>query len=341
MFRKPSTVRVFSNGEMRFPFTYSIVHGFRKPAMLKFSIDGTCIETADFMLPIFENQTDDPSRPDVTYEQDVLICKTNYLGQPCVVAGLVAYDSHRFAVTLTTADKGIFPLFACEVLEKRGNLYEDRNALAQATKIAAEMTELLSPPSAVTEPCSPCVAIEVPVEIPENLASDDSEEWFDEGFDPQQVFVFVDGFCAGTSGSAGAAYLIRSDDFFYHEAQALPHTAKAPMTAVIAKLTAVSLALSKLPFGCEVTVYSDSQHVINPLAFGWLHSWQENNWVKPDGTAVEHIALWEQLFELEKDHEITWSLIKNNSGNEDQAICNCLAVNAAQSAQKQGHKAKK
>lgn len=363
MLKSLNNIRVWSNGSMHYPVAFSINHSFNATATLTFSLNGTRLEVKEFMLPIFETPTADPFRPEITYEQDILLCKTHYNGPLHYVAGVASCDDQRFAVMVTTAAGDYIPLFACEVVDNLGNTYENPDALAKGTTIADQKNAdlatsesaascpqpqaMFSPNKAVSseqrrvpasiskeKPISSGHAAPNVVNVPDNFASNNSEKWFEQGFDPEAVNVFTNGACIGNPGPAGAAYFIQSRDFFYHHAEVLIHSKDKPKTNNIAELTSVCMALSQLPFGCAVTVYSNSKYVVDAHNQGWLSKWQKNDWLNSSGTPVANDDLWKRLLELETAHDINWVWGKDHAGNKNCTICDSLAVSAAKKAQR-------
>ena len=56
-------------------------------------------------------------------------------------------------------------------------------------------------------------------------------------------------------------------------------------------------ALSMIPEGSNVTLYSDSSYLSNPFNKNWIETWLKTDWKK--GT-IKNIDLWKELSEDEK-----------------------------------------
>lgn len=93
------------------------------------------------------------------------------------------------------------------------------------------------------------------------------------------------------------------------------------MMAVIAGLKA--LKKNHLP----VTIYSDSQYVVNAVQKGWL-----NTWIKTDFKGgKKNPDLWKQYYQLAKSFTINFVWVKGHADNPYNNRCDELATAAADS----------
>jgi len=91
------------------------------------------------------------------------------------------------------------------------------------------------------------------------------------------------------------------------------------LLAVIAGLEAIKK--NELP----VTVYSDSQYVVNAVEKGWL-----NTWIKTDFKGgKKNKDLWKHYFELSKKFTVKFIWVKGHADNPHNNRCDELATNAA------------
>lgn len=86
------------------------------------------------------------------------------------------------------------------------------------------------------------------------------------------------------------------------------------------ELTAVIKGLEALKTTCQVTVYSDSEYVVNCFIQGWFGAWDRKKW-----RGVKNPELWQRLRALAKTHDITWRHVPGHSGVELNERCDELA----------------
>jgi ribonuclease HI len=140
----------------------------------------------------------------------------------------------------------------------------------------------------------------------------------------KHVKIYTDGGCRGNPGPGGyaAVLLINGHRKEISGGYRLTTNNRMELMAAIAGLKAL-----KRP--CKVTLYSDSQYLVNAINKGWLTNWIKRNWIKSDKAEVKNIDLWQQLSELCRKHEITFIWIKGHDGNIENERCDRLAVDAA------------
>lgn len=81
---------------------------------------------------------------------------------------------------------------------------------------------------------------------------------------------------------------------------------------------------------CHVTVYSDSQYLVNAMTKGWMVGWKSNGWAKKKkGEELKNVDLWKKMDEVIRDHTIEWKWVKGHAGNRYNEICDKLATEAA------------
>ncbi len=93
------------------------------------------------------------------------------------------------------------------------------------------------------------------------------------------------------------------------------------------ELLAVIRGLEALKLPCEVTVYSDSQYVVNAVEKGWVWGWERKRFKdkkNPD--------LWMQYLALSRIHRVKFIWVKGHAGTPENERCDRLAVAAASGA---------
>lgn len=140
----------------------------------------------------------------------------------------------------------------------------------------------------------------------------------------RKVAIYTDGACSGNPGKGGYAFILRTkiEDKIHEKSfsKGYQMTTNNRM-----ELLGVIDALSRLKYPCEVTVYCDSQYVVNAINKNWLQSWINNNW--KNGT-VKNIDLWKKLLPLLGEHTVKFVWVKGHSDNVFNNRCDELAVQA-------------
>ncbi len=95
------------------------------------------------------------------------------------------------------------------------------------------------------------------------------------------------------------------------------------------ELLGVIDALALLREPCDVTLYSDSQYVVNALTKGWAKSWKKNGWRRSNKEPAQNPDLWEKLLTLCEEHTVRCIWVKGHADNEFNNRCDELAVAAS------------
>jgi ribonuclease HI len=74
-----------------------------------------------------------------------------------------------------------------------------------------------------------------------------------------------------------------------------------------------------------VTIYSDSQYVVNAISKGWLNTWIKTNF-KGD---KKNPDLWKIFYELSKNFQIKMVWVRGHADNAYNNRCDELATTAA------------
>lgn len=78
-----------------------------------------------------------------------------------------------------------------------------------------------------------------------------------------------------------------------------------------------------------VTLYSDSQYVVNGISKGWARGWRKKGWIKSDKQPAVNPDLWAELLDLTEGLTIEFRWVKGHAGNEFNERCDELAVSSA------------
>lgn len=143
------------------------------------------------------------------------------------------------------------------------------------------------------------------------------------------VDIFTDGSSRGNPGPGGYGSLLRFVDRNgqVHEkelSQGYKLTTNNRM-----ELLGVIAALEALKSPCEVTVYSDSQYVVNAFNQHWVDGWLKRGWKNAKKEPVKNPDLWKRLLKAKEPHQVTFVWVKGHAGHPENERCDELATTAA------------
>lgn len=136
----------------------------------------------------------------------------------------------------------------------------------------------------------------------------------------QQVTIYTDGSCLGNPGAGGYAGVIKSGDKEINRVLGgEPNSTNNRM-----ELMAVIESLKVLKEPSVVTIYSDSNYVVNGITT-WMYGWQSRNWKN-----VKNKELWQEYLKVSSKHKVTCNWVKGHNGNPDNELCDKLAKKEAE-----------
>ena len=97
------------------------------------------------------------------------------------------------------------------------------------------------------------------------------------------------------------------------------------------ELTAALMALTAVPEGVRVALYTDSQYLKNAFTKFWLPAWKKRGWKKADGEPVLNQDLWVQLDAAFAARQVQFHWVKGHAGNPRNERCDALARAEAES----------
>lgn len=131
--------------------------------------------------------------------------------------------------------------------------------------------------------------------------------------------MFTDGACRGNPGPGGWGVLLR-----YGDSEKTLHGGELNTTNNRMELTAAIKGLEALKVRCKVDLTTDSQYVRKGIT-EWIVGWKKKNWMTANRKPVKNLDLWQQLDELQQQHDISWHWIKGHSGHRENEIADELA----------------
>ena len=137
-----------------------------------------------------------------------------------------------------------------------------------------------------------------------------------------KVEIFLDGACKGNPGPGGYAAILRYKDREKEITGYHPRTTNNRM-----ELMAAIKALEQLKEPCSVTIYTDSNYLVQGIT-SWLPRWIRNNWKTSRKASVLNKDLWQRLLHLSQIREIQWNWVKGHAGHRENERCDLLAKEA-------------
>ena len=94
------------------------------------------------------------------------------------------------------------------------------------------------------------------------------------------------------------------------------------------EIFAAIAGLEMLKQRCKVTLYSDSQYLVDAVMKGWVLSWRVKKWWRSKTERVANVDLWERLLPLCERHQVEFRWVKGHAGNPENERCDQLAMTA-------------
>lgn len=141
----------------------------------------------------------------------------------------------------------------------------------------------------------------------------------------KQVTIYTDGACIGNPGPGGYGVVLLFNGRRKELSSGFRKTTNNRM-----ELLAVIEGLRALQEPCDVTVFSDSQYVVNGMTKGWAKKWERNNWKLASGGKALNQDHWEPLLRLCERHRVTLRWVRGHAGNRENERADKLALGAAQ-----------
>ena len=135
------------------------------------------------------------------------------------------------------------------------------------------------------------------------------------------VTIYTDGSSRGNPGPGGYGTILMAGQYKKELSQGYRHTTnnRMELMAVIEGLKALKKA------GIHVTVYSDSQYVVNTVEKGWLKKWIATNFAG----GKKNKDLWLEYHRIAKDFKVKFIWVKGHANNPFNNRCDELATVAA------------
>ncbi len=139
-----------------------------------------------------------------------------------------------------------------------------------------------------------------------------------------QVQIYTDGGCLDNPGRGGYGVVLLYKNHRKELSGGFRRTTNNRM-----ELLAAIKGLQALKGHCRVTVYSDSQYLVNAIEQGWARRWQAHQWWRNRKEKAINPDLWEQLLKLCEQHEVKFQWIRGHAGTPENERVDQLAREAA------------
>ncbi len=139
----------------------------------------------------------------------------------------------------------------------------------------------------------------------------------------KHVAIYTDGVCLGNPGRGGYGVVLLHGEHRRELSSGFRLTTNNRM-----EILACIVGLRSLKEPSAVTLYSDSQYVINSISKGWARRWKKNNWKRGDED-VRNPDLWQQMLDLCDKHKVKFNWVRGHAGNKENERCDQLAREAS------------
>ncbi len=142
---------------------------------------------------------------------------------------------------------------------------------------------------------------------------------------PQKtVTIYTDGACLGNPGPGGWGVVLLYGEHRRELSGGYRLTTNNRM-----EILAAIKGLEALKSRCSVTLYSDSQYLVNAISKSWAKRWQANGWKRNARERALNPDLWERLLNLCSRHEVTFVWVRGHANNRENERCDILSKEAA------------
>ena len=138
-----------------------------------------------------------------------------------------------------------------------------------------------------------------------------------------QITIYTDGSSIGNPGPGGYGAVLIAGAHRRELSQGYRLTTNNRM-----ELMAVIVALEALKIpNSTVTIYTDSQYVVNSVEKKWVFGWEKKNFA-----GKKNPDLWQRFLKVYRRHTVQFIWVKGHAGNRENERCDVLAVAAAQNS---------
>lgn len=140
----------------------------------------------------------------------------------------------------------------------------------------------------------------------------------------KDIIIYTDGACSGNPGPGGYGVVLLFNGHRKELSAGFRDTTNNRM-----EILAAIVGLEALKERCNVTIYTDSQYLLNAIEKGWAKKWKANGWMRNKKEPALNADLWERMLKLCDQHNVKFIWVRGHSGNPENERCDQLAVEAA------------
>ena len=140
----------------------------------------------------------------------------------------------------------------------------------------------------------------------------------------KHVKLYTDGGCINNPGPGGYGVVLLYDSHRKELSGGYRLTTNNRM-----EILAAIIGLETLKEPCRITLYSDSQYLVNAIEKGWAQRWQADGWKRNKKEKALNPDLWERLLELCTTHKVMFEWVRGHAGHSENERCDELATTAA------------
>ena len=139
----------------------------------------------------------------------------------------------------------------------------------------------------------------------------------------KKVNIYTDGACSGNPGPGGWGVIL---EFGPHRKELSGYMAGTTNNRM--ELFAAISGLGALKGPCDVTLYSDSNYLVQAFNDHWIDGWQRRGWKTSSGSPVENQDLWAILLIQTRKHNVRFVKVKGHADHPENIRCDELATSA-------------
>lgn len=143
--------------------------------------------------------------------------------------------------------------------------------------------------------------------------------------DIKHVIIYTDGACIGNPGPGGYGVVLLGNGQRNELWKGYRKTTNNRM-----EILAAIAGLEALKEKSLVTLYSDSQYLVNTMTLGWAERWRSRGWKRSKKDKALNPDLWERLLTISGYHQVEFRWVRGHADNAENVRCDQLAVRAAQ-----------
>lgn len=140
----------------------------------------------------------------------------------------------------------------------------------------------------------------------------------------KKIAIYTDGACDPNPGPGGYGVVLLYKNHRKELSGGFRRTTNNRM-----EIMAAIAGLEALKMKCAVTIYSDSQYLVDAMMKGWALRWRSKGWKRTRKAAALNPDLWERLLDLCAQHEVEFVWIRGHVGHAENERCDILATQAA------------